>query len=104
MKSIAQTENSREYLLVNADAQKIPFKSNSFDFVLCSEVLEHVPDWEEALKELKRISRKKIMITIPLEKSLLWGSFSIVAPMRTRGHLHRLDSGDIEKKNGRMEA
>ena len=98
MKSIAQTENFRAYILVNADAQKTPFKTNSFDFVLCSEVLEHVPDWETALKELKRISRKKIMITIPLEKSLLWSSFSIIAPMRTRGHLHKLDSEDIEKK------
>ncbi|MDD5148500.1 MAG: class I SAM-dependent methyltransferase [Candidatus ainarchaeum sp.] len=82
--------------LVHASAEAIPFREGSFDFVLCSEVLEHVPDWKKALKELKRISRKKIVITIPLEKAWFWRKFSRFAPMHTRGHLHVLWSKDIE--------
>jgi len=84
-----------------ANAEMLPFKSNSFDFVLCTEVLEHVPDWKKALQELMRVSKKRVLVTVPLEKGLFWRSFSIVAPMRTRGHLHRLDSGDIGKGLGK---
>ena len=96
--NIVQVKNAESFGLVNADAQQTPFKSSCFDFVLCSEVLEHVPNWKKGLEELKRIARKKIMITIPLEKSMQWNFFSFFAPMKTRGHLHKLDSQDIERE------
>jgi len=86
---------------VNLNAESLPFKGNAFDFVLCTEVLEHVPNWENALKELQRVSRKKVMITVPLEKGVFWRTFSKFKGMETRGHLHRLDSttlvGELEK-------
>lgn len=37
------------------DIQSIPFESDSFDAILCSHVLEHVPDDRRALAELLRI-------------------------------------------------
>ncbi|MBN1940900.1 MAG: class I SAM-dependent methyltransferase [Candidatus Diapherotrites archaeon] len=84
--------------LVNADAAYVPFKNSSFDFVLCTEVLEHVPEWKNALHELKRIAKNRILITIPLEKGFFWRIISIFSPMHRRGHLHRLDSQDIERE------
>jgi len=96
--NLGQACVGKKFILINADAEKIPFKKSAFDFVLCSEVLEHVPDWKKALRELKRVSGKKIVITIPLEKSWFWRKFSRFAPMHTRGHLHRLESKDIEKE------
>ena len=78
-----------------ANAERLPFKSGCFDFVLCTEVLEHVPDWKLALKELQRVSRRKILVTVPLEKGYFWRAISKVSAMRKRGHLHRLDSLDL---------
>jgi len=46
---------------------KAPFQDNSFDVVLCAEVLEHLPfeKFEEGLKELKRISKRNIVLSLP---------------------------------------
>ena len=40
---------------VKADICNLPFKDNSFDFILCNHVLEHIPDDTKAMKELYRI-------------------------------------------------
>ena len=43
------------WALSTADICNLPFKTASFDLVICSEVLEHIPDYEGALKEIQRI-------------------------------------------------
>ncbi|MBI4215500.1 MAG: methyltransferase domain-containing protein [Parcubacteria group bacterium] len=52
---------------VGADVTKLPFADKSFDCVLAAEVLEHIPFAEVAgaLKELARVSRNAIVITLP---------------------------------------
>lgn len=40
---------------VKADICDLPFPDNSFDFILCNHVLEHIPDDTKAMKELYRI-------------------------------------------------
>jgi SAM-dependent methyltransferase len=44
-------------LLAQADAQALPFGSGTFDRVLCAGVLYHVPDCEQALREMRRVLR-----------------------------------------------
>jgi SAM-dependent methyltransferase len=46
---------------------EIPFKENSFDLVTCCEVLEHLPfeRFAAALNEIRRVSRKDIIISLP---------------------------------------
>lgn len=46
---------------------KTGFPDNSFDLIVCSHVLEHVVDVFVALQELKRISKGKILILVPLK-------------------------------------
>ena len=49
------------------DITNIAAKDESFDVVLCSEVLEHLPNPVEALKEFKRLLKKdgKLILTAP---------------------------------------
>ena len=49
------------------DVTDIPVSDSSFDNVLCTEVLEHVPDPVQAFKELHRVVRPggRIVITVP---------------------------------------
>lgn len=46
---------------------KLPFKDESFNLVLCSEVLEHLPfeKFKESLVELKRVSKKYVILGLP---------------------------------------
>lgn len=37
---------------VKADICNLPFEDNSFDFILCNHVLEHIPDDSKAMQEL----------------------------------------------------
>jgi len=58
---------SGNYLVTRADINKLPFDSASFDSVICSEVLEHIPQHEEALKELVRVLKPQgsLVISVP---------------------------------------
>lgn len=53
----------------------ISYKDNSFDLVLCTEVLEHLEDPEKALKELKRVTKKYCLISVPHEPWFMLGNF-----------------------------
>jgi SAM-dependent methyltransferase len=55
---------SPKSLLVQGDASQLPFKNDIFDLVLCSEVLEHVPNPKNVFKELVRVSRRYIVVTL----------------------------------------
>ncbi|HZY86250.1 MAG TPA: class I SAM-dependent methyltransferase [Gemmataceae bacterium] len=39
-----------------------------FDLVVCSEVLEHLPDWQAAVANLARMAGKELLITVPSGK------------------------------------
>lgn len=64
-------DNKRGVFAV-ADGTKLPFKDCSFDKVSCSEVLEHVPEYKKALKEINRVMKPgaKAVVTIPNRHSL----------------------------------
>jgi SAM-dependent methyltransferase len=60
-------QNRQGTVDVTADITKIPLPRDSFGLVLCTEVLEHIPDTSAAVAELKRLCRPggAIIITTP---------------------------------------
>jgi ubiquinone/menaquinone biosynthesis C-methylase UbiE len=77
---LASLKTEREiegsYHMLMADVTKLPFKSGSFDKIICSEVLEHIPEDSIAVKELIRVLSKDgaIGISVPhyLAESICW--------------------------------
>lgn len=57
------------------DILNLPLDDKSFDLVICNDVLEHLTtkEREQALKELARVSRKYILITVPFLEDLNQG-------------------------------
>ena len=51
---------------VQANAHNLPFKDKEFDIAVLGEILEHVEDPIQVLKEAKRVANK-IVITVPNE-------------------------------------
>lgn len=49
------------------DLCNLPFEKESFDFIVCSDVLEHIKEDEKAISELSRVLKKNgtILITVP---------------------------------------
>ncbi len=64
------------YHLLVASVTKLPFKDDTFDRIICSEVLEHIPEDRVAVEELTRVLRKDgaIGISVPhyFAESICW--------------------------------
>lgn len=48
---------AKAFSLSSASALALPFADDTFDKVICSEVLEHIPDYVAALREIERVLR-----------------------------------------------
>ena len=49
---------------------------NKFDLIICTEVLEHLEDPKKALKEVLRISKKYVLLSVPNEPLFLLSNFT----------------------------
>ena len=55
---------------IKGDICNLPFKENSFDFILCNHVLEHINDDKKAMKELYRVLNKNgtAILQVPINQ------------------------------------
>ncbi|MFU8764253.1 MAG: class I SAM-dependent methyltransferase [Haliea sp.] len=54
--------------LAEASALALPFPDASFDKVICSEVLEHIPDYRAALKEIRRVLKPAGLLCVSVPR------------------------------------
>jgi SAM-dependent methyltransferase len=69
IKILKQRQPAGHYVV--ADGMQLPFKPNRFSHIICSEVLEHLADDLQALKEMARTlksPRGTLIVTVPHRK------------------------------------
>lgn len=59
--------NPRHKTIKKQDIRNLSFKDNSFDIVLCQQVLEHIDEPVKAILELKRVYKNQLIISVPNE-------------------------------------
>lgn len=57
--------DSPDIAKVDLEKERIPYPDNSFDCVLCLDVLEHIENIHEVFDELCRVSKKWVIISLP---------------------------------------
>lgn len=83
---------------IRSDFLKAKLRKN-FDFVLCSEVLEHLPKEKETLSKIYQLTKKGglFMLTVPSANAPL-NKFGSIKPFDKRsGHLRRYTEESIKK-------
>ena len=70
-----QAAGHRDVRLDVGDATQMPFPDASFDKVLCSEVIEHIPDADAAVREIRRVLKPGGMLVISTPNRTSWYGF-----------------------------
>ena len=87
-----------------SDVRKMPFDDNSFDIIVCSEVLEHVDGFLNAIEEFKRCIKPDgiIILSFPNENTVALGRlFLLKFPIHEIDHINSIKPSDIEKSLGK---
>jgi ubiquinone/menaquinone biosynthesis C-methylase UbiE len=53
---------------LEADIEHLPFPDRAFDTVICTHVLEHVLRIDRAIAELRRVTARRLLVIVPLER------------------------------------
>ena len=65
----SQPDNPQKHFALQvADATRLPFADHSFDKIICSEVLEHIHDYEAVLREMRRVLKPKGLLAISVPR------------------------------------
>jgi ubiquinone/menaquinone biosynthesis C-methylase UbiE len=52
----------------SADIERLPFADRQFDTVICTHVLEHVLNIGRTIAELRRVTGRRLLVIVPLER------------------------------------
>ncbi len=84
-----------------ADALTLNFKEYTFDLVLCNEVIEHIKDYQTAIKNLIDHSSKYIIISVPNEPWFRIGNMLRFKYLKsfgnTPGHINNWSKSKFKK-------
>lgn len=88
-----------EVEFVHGSVYEAPFSDNSYDMVVLCEILEHLDDFEKALQEIKRLTRKHVLLSVPNEP--LWCILNMLRGMywssrgNTPGHINNFSKKEF---------
>ncbi len=103
MVETGEVEDKHVAGVVRGDATALPFPDATFDAVITSEVLEHIPDDVAALAELRRVVRRGglVAVTVPswLPEKVNWMlSDEYHAPAVAGGHVRIYSATELKAK------
>lgn len=58
----------RPFTFRQGSIYQLPFEDKAFDIVTCHHTIEHLPDIQKAISELKRVTRKQLIIVTPRQR------------------------------------
>jgi len=88
-------QDLRQGYYVVADGTQLPFKSNTFSHVICSEVLEHLQNDRQAIDEIRHALKKPqgcLIVTVPHRRRYFGCDDRYVK------HYRRYEIGDIKER------
>lgn len=89
------------FALLAGDALRLPFADGAFDAVICSEVLEHIPDYRAAIAEIARVLRPggRLCVSVPRSwcERLCWALARDYHQV-PGGHLRIFDSARLRRE------
>lgn len=87
-----------EWLIIKSSLVALPFRDESFHAVICSEVLEHIPDNELAIRELVRVLKPggRLVVSVPrfLPERICW-AISRAYHQEPGGHIRIYRKGEL---------
>ena len=87
--------------VVRGDAGVLPFPSRSADLVTSIEVLEHLPSYEQAVAEMARICRGRLVVSVPWEPWFRLGNLGRGKNVKRLGndpeHVHFFNPKRLER-------
>jgi len=79
-----------------ADARSLPLEDNAVNQITALEVLEHIPEWQNALMEMIRVASDRVVITVPYHEMLLYEKcVDCNVKAYLHGHLHSFTESDF---------
>ena len=64
----APQETCAYVTFVRHNVQNLPFEDRSFDTVLCTHTIEHLPDPIQTIREMRRVAGRRIIIVVPRQR------------------------------------
>ena len=97
LESISNTKTN----FLSGSAYSLPFSNDSFDLVVCSEVLEHLHDYKDAIKEINRVLKPggQFLASVPAEfpEKICW-LLSEAYQNQPGGHLRIFKKNELIKE------
>lgn len=101
---------ARHFSFAMADALALPFPDRCFNLVICSEVLEHIPDYQTALDEVYRVLKPGGTLAVSVPRAwpewICWKLSPDGYAATPGGHIRIFRSGplrrDIERRGLRF--
>ena len=86
-----------EITIKEGDIYKLPYKDNSFDLIICTEVFEHLERTEKALSELHRVAKKYCLLSVPHEPIFMLVDYMRGKTPQSIGHINHWSRNGFKK-------